>query len=124
MSRLYNILNELVNRGQYYAAAWTATSTNSNGARLTDDITLPKGTYILSAKVPVVTSGTFPGVVLKQSGGTDLENGSLAALGSQMEASFIVKLSAQKTVYMAVAGSAACSYSYLERGWLRAVRIA
>lgn len=109
-------------KGAYYAAAWTATATSSNYARLTENLTLPKGVYIIVGKVPIA-SGNFPGFSVL-SNGVNIDDFTIMLCGSQQSAATIINLTEQKTVYLGVAGSASITYSYLERGGLRAIRVA
>lgn len=122
MSRLHGILKELINRGKYYSAAWTADSSSAWGTRLTENLTLPKGTYVIMCKIPIVT-GNFTGVALMTSSGV-ISDFDQIVTGSQQSTVLIEKFDTEKTVYLGTAGSGVCSYSYKDRGGMRAIRIA
>ena len=107
--------------GQTYTAAWTATSTASWAARCTGSITLPAGKYIVFVKTPFFQNGNeFLNFGLD---GFDFAE-SASLFGSQDMRSFMLTLPASKTTYVTAQFSASKSYSYIERGGLKAIRIA
>ena len=123
---LTNILNEVLpsaSIGKVYTADWTANSSNNYGLRMTDTMTLPKGTYVVVMKIPYVASGTFGGAQLFYGSGTLLDSRSICVVGSQQVATVIISLYAEFTIYIATAGSASCTFNYLERGGLVAIKI-
>lgn len=106
--------------GAYYEAAWTASSSAANLARLTNSITLPAGVYVIMAHLPQCSSTPFYAGLM---GAPDGRNGT-GALPNQGVATWVVRLTSASNVYLAAGQSAACAFSYTERGGLQAVRIA
>ena len=104
--------------GDYYEAAWTATSSSANNTRLTNSFTLPAGTYLIWAKLPFISTSTFfAGLSFNSTGyGT-------GQLANQQSATWVVQLGSQTTMHLVATQSAACTFSYLERGGLYAVRL-
>lgn len=116
ISKVTNKLNAI---GTTYTASWTATSTSANLARVTSDLTLPKGTYLFTLKAPACspTSGLYFG---------------LAPFGLEFTSQFLSQgvcttigtLSSTTTIYGTTNMSQSTNYTYIERGYLKAVRIA
>lgn len=109
--------------GDYYYAAWTANSSSANNAALTGNITLPAGTYVVCMMLPVISNSTYF-VGLNDTSHNPIANYCFHGGIGQSSKTVIVKLSASKTMRIESGQSAACSFSYLERGGLTAVRIA
>lgn len=108
--------------GQYYSAAWTASSSASTNIALTKNITLPAGTYVVCMMLPVIsTSQYFVG--LNDTSHNPIANYCFHSGIGQSSKTVIVKLSASKTMRIESGQSSACTFSYLERGGLVAVRI-
>ena len=110
------ILNEVIRaprQGAIYSASWKATSSSANNTQLTNDITIPAGTYILILLGPI--------------GSVDYSVG-LAGKYKQMIKSgdaFVIPYTCNQTVsfHASSAQSAAVTFSYTERGSLTAVQI-
>lgn len=124
-SRLYNILNALAQRGQYYRGAWTATSAAANNAPVTEGITLPKGVYVITLKVPVYTNDSARyvfGIGTPSDGALDWASSQFV---TQSACSWVVELTSEKTLYGITQQSAQISLdqNYLGRGHIKAVRI-
>lgn len=104
--------------GDYYEAAWTATSSSAMNTQLTGSITLPAGTYIVSASFPVLSSVPFYAYlrgVVKYFGMAGYHVHS---------ASWVVKLTETRTISLISGQSDPCTFTYRERGGLYAVRLA
>lgn len=112
---LVKVLNRIQPIGNTYTASWTATSSNANNQRVTDSITLPAGTYILSLKIPACSQESPLAFAVHPIG--------MYAKGQSITTT-IVTLSAQTTIYGVTNMSQSTSYTYTERGYLKAVRIA
>ena len=121
---LVKVLNRIQPIGNTYTASWTATSSNANNVRVTNTLTLPAGTYLFFLKVPVCNQSTLYFQVWS---GTDDNNyitaGNVSGAG-QSVFSCVATYSQTTTVYGRTNFSMATTYSYLERGYLKAVRIA
>ena len=105
--------------GQVYTASWTATSSNANMQRVSDTITLPAGTYIFNVKIPVVSQNSVAFCV--EPFGIDV--GGWFGAG-QVVQTYIYTVSQPTTCYIATSMSSATNYTYIERGYLKAIRIA
>lgn len=119
---LKNILEWIVGTDRYYAASWTADSSSASGTRLTGDIVLPKGTYLIAVGSPYVQGsaclvGLFVGTA------TDVTTYASLPVNAYTKASFIVKLSSQQTVYLRSGSTASVTFASKDRGSLKAVRL-
>lgn len=117
---LAEVLKRIQPIGNTYTASWTATSSNANNQRVTDSITLPTGTYILSLKIPVCSQESTLAFSVDPIG---MSAGGIYAKGQTIITS-VATLSAQTTIYGVTNMSHSTSYTYTERGYLKAVRIA
>ena len=110
--------------GDYYSAAWTADSSSANKAVLSDTITLPAGTYVVSILLPYISTSVFYCSLFNAST-NDIVNGKwFHGGGSSSSKTSILKLTAQTSVRICASQSATCTFSYKERGGLVAVRLA
>ena len=103
---------------QVRTASWTAASTNANNAKVTNSLMLPAGTYIGWIKCPACSQET----VLAFSTNLGLATGGMFAR-AQSVVSFTFTLSAETEIYAQTNMSQATNYTYLERGYLKVVRI-
>ena len=124
MSRLYNILDKLIQRGEYFFGAWTVSSVASFNYPVTAGITLPAGVYVIALKAPLYinTSASYWFGVGTQSG---IIGGMASSFTSQFACSWIVELTEETTVYGITQQSSQISMdpNQLERGYIKAVRI-
>lgn len=109
--------------GAFYSASWTASSSAANNVILTGNITLPAGTYIVCMMVPVISTTNYALALRDTSNDTINDNCIHVGIG-QSSKTVVVKLTSQKTVRLMSAQSAACNFTYRERGGLIVVRIA
>ena len=117
-----NILEWIVGTNRYYSANWTATSSNASNIRLTDDMILPKGTYLIAVGSPYIQGAT--GLAGLQIGTTgDLTTFVSLPVNTYTRASYIVQLSSQQTVYLKTQSTASVTFANTERGSLKAVRL-
>ena len=107
--------------GDYYSAAWTASSSSANLTTLTDWITVPAGLYLISFSLPKISTTTFACGLADASG---LFSKGIHIGTEQTSKSFPLKLNADTRLRLAAAQGAACTFSYTERGGLYAVRLA
>lgn len=107
----------------YYAASWTATSSNAVGVRVTNYLDLPAGVYVIMGKAPVI-SGSSPGFSIRSVERGEFDMTTINAIGSQQGFTTLLKLDNAQKIYLATAGSPSVTYSYLERGGIKAVRVA
>ena len=104
--------------GIYLHAAWTATSSSANNTRLTNSITLPAGTWVIVAKMPVCSVENF--YVGLSYGGVPFS----AQVCSQGTSTWIMSLTSQQIVYLMSTQSATMSFSSIERGSIKAIKMA
>lgn len=111
------------NVGEYKEAAWTATQSNANGQILTDALTgLSVGTYIVFGSVPI--SDNSAGLIYIDGSGVTLRGNSFYLTGSSQRLfEFMQVDSASNSVTIRSAGSTVINYSYLNRGFLAALRL-
>lgn len=108
----------------YYAASWTATSSNAVGVRVTDYLDLPAGVYVLMGKAPVISGGSSPGFHIRSVESGEFDKTTINLIGSQQGFTTLLKLDTNQRLYLASSGSPSVTYSYLERGGFKAVRVA
>ena len=108
----------VVPSSQIYEAAWTATSSNANLQQVSDSITIPAGTYIFSVKIPVCSQNSLAFCIHP----FDLATGGWFGAG-QVVQNYIYKVPETTTCYIATSMSTATNYTYIERGFLKAIRI-
>ena len=118
--QLTKILNWINGTGRYYSASWTASSTSAFGTKVTADLSLGKGLYVVVATLPYVTSGS-PLLGLRTNG--IIDNSRLVSGGSYIKASFLIEMASAGTVALYSEGSAAISYSVIDRGSLTAIKL-
>lgn len=116
---LAKILDRLSNTGEIYTASWIATRTNGGGQRCTNYLTLSPGTYIFSIKLPVCSQNTLAFCVFPM----NLPVGGWFGNG-QVVQTYIWTLTETTTCYVGTSMSAETNYTYIDRGYLKAVRIA
>lgn len=119
------ILTRFTLVGTEYVAYWSASSSNQNNQRVTDSLTLPAGTYFMFFKAPMCSQSALF-FQIYYDGADDYHYPTASAVPGQGQSTFacLVKLDSQKTVYARTNFSTQTTYTYLERGWIRAVRIA
>ena len=103
--------------GTVYSAPWVATESSAYATPLTEYITLPPGTYIL-----ILTAPNISGSMAISGIGATGTFGTLVADGSTLTS--IVQISSTGHYRALSAQSASVTFSYIERGFLRAIRIA
>ena len=118
MLNLKKLLTKVLERlnvvGTVYQASWTATSSSGLNTQLTDDITLPAGTSIL-----VLVSPTISANCSISFGGS-----SFMFLSAGDSNVVIYRTSASVTLHAQTAQSAAVTFTNINRGNLRAVKLA
>lgn len=103
-----------------YNAPWTATSSSGGSVQVTGDITLPPGIYIAILKVPICSQTSGLSFALSNVG--NWQGAGQFATGQDTNA-FIFTLTSTAAVHALTQMSASTNYTYIDRGWLRAVRI-
>ena len=121
---LQNILNEVLPNtcaGNVYNASWTADSSSANNAKLTDSITLPAGVYVITVKYPNCSTTLY--TQLFYGDNTLLDSRAIFCGETCSEFTYVYNFASQMTIWVAAGMSASCTYSYKERGGLRAVQL-
>ena len=113
----------------FYYAAWTASSSAASAARLTNTLVLPEGIYILNGRYPVLNKSllaTFSLTNIKTSANQSNQNGLTAFQGGSylpiVEILFVGPGGGE--IYLQSAQSTAVTYTYLDRGYISAIKIA
>lgn len=116
ISKISQRLNAI---GTTYTASWAATSTSGTGNRVTNNIVLPAGTYAVSLRIPIASQSAalYFGLSVDS-----IKYG--ASYMNQGIGTYIVTLTQETTIYGVTGMSNPTNYSYTERGYLKAVRIA
>lgn len=106
--------------GDYYSAAWTATSASAFGDKLTGDMVLPAGVYVVTLSVPWMTSTGNPLMYINGLNERFFFSSSYATV------THVMKLTSQTNVYARHGASSTTTFDsqYLKRGGIEAVRIA
>ena len=108
--------------GTIYEGAWTASSSSANARVLTEEITLPKGTYVVTIREPSANAA-FTISLYDTVHGTGDRYFTFPQTGGLGSASCIVNMTSAGTVRVQSAQSGAVTFSYLERGKLQAIKI-
>lgn len=115
-----NVGNELNNglTTQIYNGAWTATSSASLNAPLTEAVSIPSGTYLLILRAPTM-GGSGPSVTLK------LNNVDLNVYATMSYQTGVVTAQVESTSVLQAFSSASASTSYanINRGGITAIRL-
>lgn len=101
-----------------YHADWTAGSSNGLNQRLSDSITLPPGVYVIRAALPVLSATPYYATIANVPMFSQLVGFNCAS------ACTIAKLTTTTEIYIFSGQSTSCTFTYLERGSLDALRIA
>lgn len=120
---LYNILAEMAKSGTVLTATWIASSTSAVGVKVTNSITLPKGTYLVVARTPYISNGN-PLLGLRKDGIEDLAQLMNGSQGQYASGVFAVQSSGGESIALYTSGSLSVTYDALARGSLTAIRIA
>lgn len=118
MLNLKKLLTKLCKKvgviGTIYSAPWLATESHAHSTPLTDYLVLPPGTYVITITAPNMTGS----MAISGIGAT----GTLAMSGATLTS--LVKISDIGYFRALSAQSASVTFSYIDRGYLRAIRIA
>lgn len=103
---------------QIYNGAWTATSSASLNAPLTEAVSIPSGTYLLILRAPTM-GGSGPSVTLK------LNNVDLNVYATMSYQTGVVTAQVESTSVLQAFSSASASTSYanINRGGITAIRL-
>lgn len=114
-----------INVPTVYIATWTATSSAAHGVKVTDSLTLPPGVYIISIKAPVISISNSMSAAFSLNIGNinEYDTGQLYNSDGQDISTSILTLTNTTTIWVLTNSSANMTYTYLERGYLKAVRI-
>lgn len=115
--------NKIGNIGSYYTAAWEATENAGLNTRLTKTVTLPAGTYIVVGAFPTMSSSNLP-IGATNSGAGNVGIPSIVYGNSGTPVVFTIGLSQQTNVDIRSQFSSAVTFSNLDRGTFRFIRIA
>lgn len=107
-------------KAEVYKAAWTATS-SSGFAAVTETLTLPAGIYIGIIKIPVCSQKTSLAFGLVPTP-SDFSTGGMLAV-DQGTLTFQFTLDTPTPVYVNSQMSTATTYTYIERGYFKAIRL-
>lgn len=121
---LENVLNEVLPTPRYggvQTASWTANSSNANNVKLTDSIHLTPGTYVITVKYPN-TSATLATAIYYGTG-TLLDSFCISQGIAMSSHSYVINIPFEMDIYVVSATSASITYTYKERGGLRAIQI-
>lgn len=106
----------------YYEASWTATESSATGTQLTDSITVPKGTYLISVASPYV-QGAMILAGIRVNSATDIGSMISMPTGMYTKASFIMTFSSDSTIYALTQSAASATFANTNRGGLKLVRL-
>lgn len=109
--------------GAYYSTPWTASQSTGINARLTENIVLPAGVYVVCMMLPGLSTSTYA-MGLKNHFGEWVNNQCTYVGASQTSKTVLLKLTSQTTMYLKSNQTASCYFSNKEYGGLTAVRIA
>lgn len=119
-TKINNIEGQLQVVGTVSNSAWTATQNTQNQQKLTNNITLNAGSYIISMETPIADA-TIALAFYNETSGYAIR---YAILGSQQSYTFPLVLTAPVEFSMRSAQSNIVHFSYPERGGLAVMKIA
>ena len=122
---LTNILNEVLPSTHGIGiskGSWTSSGTSAYNIKVTSDLTLSKGLYLVTIHTPYVASG-IGYVGLRVNDVADNSCVVVAPTNEYARGAFLIDLSAQSTVAGYSEGSQAVTYSVLERGGIEAIQL-
>lgn len=102
-----------------YEGAWTATSSAANNTQLTEKITLPKGIYLVFLSLPNV-AGSVVSTGLYNTLGLSIPLYVTQANGTGCRP---VRVESENSFWIASTTSQTMTFSYLERGYIQALKI-
>lgn len=107
------------NIGNFYTGAWTATSCSGNNQQMTAKTPpLAAGTYLVEIQVPVVNTAGFICAIAGATEGNRYVSG-----GNYANGAFVLQVLEGAQLYVVSATSYSYTFSYLDRGWIRATRL-
>lgn len=113
------LLRKISERVTVYTAAWTATASSAINTRLTDAISLPAGTYLAVATTPIRSSGG--GIITIAGTGVTVYK---IVDNDYVQMCVPFTLSTAGSVAVFSASSSAMSFTNVDRGWLRVIKLA
>ena len=116
----------IAKNGITVSAAWTATKTNANNVRVTDIMTIPeKGVWLILIGIPIVDRED---IIFGLHGSiSNIPSSSAFYFPCKNQAKYcvLINVSADNTeIYLITAASAETNYSYINRGYISAVKMA
>lgn len=126
---LQDILNEALPTPRYggvQTASWTANSSSANNVKLTDSLHLVPGTYVITLKYPAVSANLYTTLFYSRNGGSStlLDSFTVSQGISCSSHTYVVNIPFELDLWAETATSTAITYTYKERGGLRAIQIA
>ena len=101
-------------------AAWTATSSSATNTRLTGQITIEPGTWLVEGHIPNITSGSMAQIMLENIPNSYRNTSS----GLYASALWLLQITATTTISILAGASGAISFGTADRGGLNALKIA
>lgn len=126
---LQDILNEALPTPRYggvQTASWTANSSSANNVKVTDSLHLVPGTYVITLKYPAVSANLWTTLFYSRDGGSStlLDSFTVSQGISCSSHTYVINIPFELDVWAETATSTAITYTYKERGGLRAIQIA
>ncbi len=125
---LTGVLNEVLPTPRYggvQTASWTANSSNANNVKLTDSLHLTAGTYVITLKYPAVSANLYTTLFYSRNGGSStlLDSFTVSQGISCSSHTYVVNIPFELDLWAETATSTSITYTYKERGGLRAIQI-
>lgn len=125
---LQDILNEALPTPRYggvQTASWTANSSSANNVKLTDSLHLVPGTYVITLKYPAVSANLYTTLFYSRGGGSNtlLDSFTVSQGISCSSHTYVINIPFELDLWAESATSTAITYTYKERGGLRAIQI-
>ena len=112
----------LSNLGNRIVGAWTANASSTNLQRLTNSIELTQGTYLIVVSFPTLSAANFVSSLVLENTGSLYDNAIISG-PSWTGKAVLTAFSGTSKVYLASAQGAACNFSNIERGSIRAIKL-
>ncbi len=103
--------------GTVYQFGWNKTSAGGTGTAITGEATLPAGTYIIVVQAPVISATTTMQI-------QGISDKYFTASHNHETSSWVVTFNTATATQLQMAQSGTVTFSYTERGGMKAIRIA
>ena len=107
--------NSLTQLAKIYSSSWTAGTYTASGAKMSNNLVLPKGKYEVTIKTPV-NSQTGSYLYVYNATNSAIIDSSYAPCNTYDMSQFVLDCAVDTTIYICLASNSSNTISYAERG--------